>query len=61
MPMTFEQYWDSDEAFRYRHEDEREQAKAAWNVALAEAAALVRKRGAYGDEGLADQLLDLRA
>lgn len=36
--MTFDQYWETDEAFAYRHADERTQAEAAWNAALEEAA-----------------------
>lgn len=37
--MTFAEYWDTDEAFAYRHADERTQAEAAWDAAMEAAAA----------------------
>lgn len=36
--MTFDQYWNTDAAFAYRHADEEIQAREAWNAALRAAA-----------------------
>lgn len=36
--MTFEQWWDSDEAIAYRHAEDKILAEAAWDAAIEAAA-----------------------
>lgn len=36
--MTFDEYWDSDERMKTAHDDEKTQARAAWNAAIEAAA-----------------------